>query len=198
MELEPDIDAIGQRLRALRAGHGLSIRALAERAGVSTSVISEVERGKAEPSISTLKNLATALGTSITHFFTATPRLNGHVVRAGSRRRLAVGGGGRNGQASDAAHEVRLELISPDESEILQALYGRYEPGSSTGLSSYSHAGEEWAMVISGRFKVTVGHDVIFLDRGDSVWFRSNIPHHIENVSDGVSEYVWVNSPKSF
>ncbi|MEV6984042.1 cupin domain-containing protein [Sphaerisporangium sp. NPDC051017] len=191
--------SIGERLRELRSAHGLSIRALSERAKVSTSVISEVERGKTEPSISTLKHLATALGTSITYFFTSPAQSNGHVIRADDRKTIIASQPSTgDGRSSIEAKGIRFELASPDASEVLEALYGRYEKDASTGEEMYTHDGEEWAMVLAGRFKITLGDEVYFLDPGDSIWFKSNIPHRITNVADGVSEYIWMNTPKSF
>lgn len=197
---ETNEPSIGERLRELRAAHGLSIRALSERAKVSTSVISEVERGKTEPSISTLKHLATALGTSITYFFTSPAQSNGHVIRAEDRKTISASESSSSdgGRSSIEAKGIRFELASPEASEVLEALYGRYEKGASTGDEAYTHEGEEWAMVLTGRFKITLGDEVHFLDAGDSIWFKSNIPHRIDNVADGVSEYIWMNTPKSF
>jgi transcriptional regulator with XRE-family HTH domain len=196
--------SIGARLRTLRTEHGFSIRALAERAEISSSVISEMERGKTEPSISTLKRLAAALGTSITYFFTTPSQVNGHVVRAGARKQVSFKyhadneGNNSEGRSSIMARGVHFEVASPDSSEVLEAIYGRYEPGASTGDELYTHEGEEWGMVLSGRFKVTLADEVHFLDPGDSIWFHSNIPHKIENVGRGVSEYIWIDTPKSF
>src|SRR5688500_6299694 len=65
-----DACSLGGRLETLRRAHRYSIRGLAEAAGVSASLVSDVERGKVEPSISTLKRLADALGTTLTYFFT--------------------------------------------------------------------------------------------------------------------------------
>lgn len=200
-----DLESIGARLRTLRNEYGLSIRALAERADISSSVISEVERGKTEPSISTLKRLAAALGTSITYFFTTPSQVNGHVIRASARKEISLkyqtaGDDDAEGdqRSSIKARGVHFEIASPDASEVLEAIYARYEPGASTGDEPYTHEGEEWGMVLSGRFKVTLADEVHFLDAGDSIWFHSNIPHKIENVSNGISEYIWVDTPKSF
>lgn len=198
-----DLESIGARLRTLRTEHGFSIRALAERAEISSSVISEVERGKTEPSISTLKRLAAALGTSITYFFTTPSQVNGHVVRASARKKVSFQYHPDNDDGSDQrpsiqARGVHFEVASPDSSEVLEAIYGRYEQGASTGDELYTHEGEEWGMVLSGRFKVTLADEVHFLDPGDSIWFHSNIPHKIENVASGVSEYIWIDTPKSF
>lgn len=194
-----DLESIGARLRTLRTEHGFSIRALAERADISSSVISEVERGKTEPSISTLKRLAAALGTSITYFFTTSSQANGHVIRASARKEVSFKYHSDGDQRSSIkAQGVHFEVASPDSSEVLEAIYGRYEPGASTGDEQYTHDGEEWGMVLSGRFKVTLADEVHFLDPGDSIWFHSNIPHKIENVFPGVSEYIWIDTPKSF
>lgn len=198
-----DLESIGARLRTLRTEHGFSIRALAERAEISSSVISEVERGKTEPSISTLKRLAAALGTSITYFFSTPSQVNGHVIRATARKEVsfkyrADDESSTDQRSSIKARGVHFEVASPDTSEVLEAIFGRYEQGASTGDELYTHEGEEWGMVLSGRFKVTLADEVHFLDPGDSIWFHSNIPHKIENVYNGVSEYIWIDTPKSF
>ena len=78
---DPDTSAIGIRLESLRREHRYSIRKLAEQAGVSASLISDVERGKVEPSISTLKRLAAALGTTLAFFFSEPSTVAGRVVR---------------------------------------------------------------------------------------------------------------------
>lgn len=198
---EPLLDeenlSIGERLATLRMGLGLSIRGLAEKAGISASVISQIERNKTEPSISTLKRLAAALGTEITYFFTGPTRQNGHVIRASQRQTIVIGGSS-DVRSSVKTGGVYFELASPGESDQLEVIYGSYDPGAHTGDEPYVHEGEEWGMVMSGRFKITLGDEIHFLDPGDSIWFRSHIPHHIENVSTGVSEYIWVNTPKSF
>src|ERR1700761_3133929 len=80
-----DVLGIGRRLAELRAEHRYSIRGLAREAGVSASLISDVERGKVEPSISTLKRLASALGTTLAFFFSEPSSQSGRVVRAGER-----------------------------------------------------------------------------------------------------------------
>src|SRR5215208_8444688 len=72
---------IGQRLRELREQHRLTMRGLAELAGVSASLISDVERGRVEPSISALKRLAGALDTTLIYFFSEDGPSEKRVVR---------------------------------------------------------------------------------------------------------------------
>ena len=66
-----DLSQIGQRLRLLRQRHGLSVRALANRAGITAAMVSYVERDLAAPSLVTLEKLLTALGTDLAAFFGA-------------------------------------------------------------------------------------------------------------------------------
>jgi mannose-6-phosphate isomerase-like protein (cupin superfamily) len=156
---------------------------------VSPSLISEVERGRVEPSISVLKRLASALDTTLVYFFTESRSSPGRVVRASERRalRYATGPGG-----------ISFELLAPDDCEALEPIFGRYEVGASMGSRPVTHSGEEWGIVIKGRLKVWVGDEIYFLDPGDSIWFPSPTPHRLANAADEVTEYIWVNSQKSF
>src|SRR5918911_2930340 len=108
---------VGERLRTLRKEHGYSMRQLARRAGVSPSLISEVERGRVEPSISVLKRLASVLDTTLTYFFSE-PRSDGdRVVRADARRTLRQP---RTGAG------ISFSLLAPDNKDLLEPIFGRY------------------------------------------------------------------------
>jgi transcriptional regulator with XRE-family HTH domain len=190
--------AIGERLSQLRAEHRYSIRKLAQLAGVSASLVSDIEKGKVEPSISTLKRLATAMGTTITYFFSEPSQATGRVIRATDRVQLSELPAISVSRTAVEAGGVRFELASPKESENIEAIYGRYEVGASLGDEPIVHEGEEWGMVLAGRLKVTVGSEVYFLDPGDTIWFPSTTPHRMENVADVPTEYIWIDTPKSF
>ncbi|HEY4427961.1 MAG TPA: cupin domain-containing protein [Solirubrobacteraceae bacterium] len=199
MIADGDAPSIGERLAALRREHRYSIRKLADRAGVSASLISDVERGKVEPSISTLKRVSDALGTTLTYFFSEPAKQTGRVVRAGERVVLR-GLDDATGELRSAIQTsgIRFELASPEQAEKIEAIFGRYEVGASLGDEPVTHAGEEWGMVLQGRLKVWVGDEIHFLDPGDSIWFPSTTPHRMENVADGPTEYIWIDTPKSF
>lgn len=192
--------SIGRRLAELRQEHRYSIRALARRANVSASLISDVERGRVEPSISTLKRVADALGTTLTYFFSDPSLSNGRVVRASERTLLPGRPGMRSGDRRRGmqASGIRFELASPSEAETIEAIFGHYEVGASMGDEPVTHEGEEWGMVLTGRLKVWVGDEIHFLDPGDSIWFPSTIPHRMENVARVPTEYIWIDTPKSF
>ncbi|WP_191563286.1 cupin domain-containing protein [Janibacter melonis] len=192
--------SIGPRLKDLRSEHRYSIRGLAAKAGVSASLVSDIEKNKVEPSVSTLKRLATALGTTITYFFTEQTQANGRVIRKQNRAVInTTNGAGSETRSGIDVSGVRFELASPSESEAIEAIYGRYEVGATLGEEPYTHEeGEEWGMVLSGRLKIILGDEVYFLEPGDTIWFPSTIPHRMENVASTATEYIWINTPKSF
>ncbi|HYS70154.1 MAG TPA: cupin domain-containing protein [Gemmatimonadaceae bacterium] len=181
--------SVGERLKKLREEHRYSMRQLAKRASVSPSLISEVERGRVEPSISVLKRLATSLDTTLTYFFSEPRSDSDRVVRSDARRTLRQPSTGTG---------ISFSLLAPDNTEMLEPIYGRYDVGASMGPDPVTHEGEEWGMVLKGRLKVWLGDEIYFLDEGDSIYFPSTIPHRLANVANEPTEYVWVNCPKSF
>jgi transcriptional regulator with XRE-family HTH domain len=181
--------SVGDRLRKLREEHRYSMRQLARRANVSPSLISEVERGRVEPSISVLKRLATSLDTTLTYFFSEPRSDDDRVVRADARRTL---------RQPKTGTGISFALLAPDNTERLEPIYGRYDVGASMGPDPVTHEGEEWGMVLKGRLKVWLGDEIYFLNEGDAIYFPSTIPHRLANVANEPTEYIWVNCPKSF
>ena len=180
---DDDEPQIGERIRSLRSEHRMSIRELARRAGVSASLISEGERGLVEPSVGVLKRIANVLDVNLTYFFSRPGSAGETVIREGERRRLRE------------LHGVTFELAGPDNVRSLEPIYGRLQPGAD--VETLQHEGEELGMVLRGRLKVWVGSEVYFLEPGDSIFFASSTPHRVANLSDEVTEYIWVNTPAS-
>ncbi|BCW83978.1 transcriptional regulator [Arthrobacter sp. NicSoilE8] len=185
--------ALGERLHELRSQHRYSIRGLAAKAGVSASLVSDVEKGKVEPSISTLTRLASAMGTTITYFFSPQAQSMGRVVKAVDR--VPFGGVADPASGSRPASGTRFELASPTDLHSIEAIYGHYDVGGWFGEEPFTHEGEEWGFVLSGRLKVILGDEVHFLDPGDSIWFPSTVPHRMENVADTPTQYIWIDIP---
>lgn len=180
--------ALGERLRSARMAHGYSVRRLAREAHVSASLISEAERGLTEPSVGVLKRLASALDVTMPYFFTRPGMYGETVIRSDQRATLP------------ALKGVTYELLGPDRAELMEPIHGVLEPGAGLheGTMITHGTGEEWGIVLTGRLKVWVGSEVYVLDPGDSVYFASSVPHRVANLSDGVTEYIWVNSPPTF
>lgn len=186
-------DSIGRRIAQLRMEHGYSIRTLAERAGISPSLISNAERGKVEPSLASLRRVAAALGTGPGYFLAEADEVETRVVRAARRPRIHdPKHNGGSSTAGDATDGVRLELLTPEMADLLKASVAHVAPGASDDRSFVARSGEVWGLVLEGRLKVWVGTQFEFLGQGDSIWHRATIPHRVENLATEPGEILWV------
>jgi transcriptional regulator with XRE-family HTH domain len=178
---------LGDRLKALRAERGTSLRELADRTDLSASYISSLERSSASPSVASLQKLASGLGTNLLGLLggqeDGDPRV---VVSAGERTRLDLEIPG-----------VVIENLSAAES-VLEPLLFHVEPGAGSE-TSYSHRGEEFLYVLRGSFEVTLDETQSFrLEPGDAMTFASHRPHRWWNPGDEPTVVVWINTPPTF
>jgi transcriptional regulator with XRE-family HTH domain len=184
----PDYPEIGDRLRARRNELGLSLRELADRLGVTASLISQIERGLANPSVSTLYALVGELDLSLDELLFSERRpvdhastTGGPIQRATDRQRIRL--------ASGVVWE-RLTTTSEPGSEFLRVTY-QVGGASSPADAFQRHAGHEWGYVLSGRLRITIGFREYVLDPGDSVSLDSTTPHRLENAGDVPVEAIW-------
>ena len=110
---------LGARIRTLRKEAGLTVRGLAARVDLSPSLISQIERGRATPSVGTLFSIATTLGLSIADLFAdpATPAAPATsrtepVDRHEEREAIALDGGVRWGRLASALPEVEFVYLT--------------------------------------------------------------------------------------
>src|SRR4051794_23981029 len=102
---------LGGRIRARRLARHETLRALAERAAVTESFLSQVERGVASPSIASVQRIARALDTSIAELFAADDTA-GIVVRVDDRRKIVYQGLGAVDEFLTRGAGGRLQVIS--------------------------------------------------------------------------------------
>jgi len=179
--------ALGERLRSARRARGMTLRALAERAGVTESFLSQVERDVSSPSIASLQRICRALGLSIAQLFDGTPR-GGRVVRRGERRRVTYPGLG----AVD-------EFLTSDVRGRLQVILSTIEPGGGTGAEPYAHeSDEECVVVLEGTLDLWVGDERFVLREGDAITYPSRVPHRNTNRGDHPARVLFCLTPPSF
>jgi transcriptional regulator with XRE-family HTH domain len=181
-----DVD-VGVRLRELRGVRRLTLRDVAERAGLSESFLSQVERGRASASIASLRRNADALGIGISDLFQPAPPARPKVLRRDDRPALAFGVLGRK------------LMLTPKPLHELEVFVGELEPGGSTGEEQYAHGdSEELFVVLRGSVRLELGDELHELDEGDSIDYRSSTPHRISNAGDELAEVMWIISPPSY
>lgn len=205
--MSPAVPSVGARIRQARQERGVSLRGLAREIGVSASLISQIETGKSQPSVSTLYAITTALGVSVESLFDA---------RDTARVPLAAGPPGTvlHALAAFAADPGRRigPLVGPDEREALELDSGvvwerlghvpgtdvdfllvTYRPGGSSSGSGglMRHAGTEYGYLTSGELVLTLGFEEYTLRPGDAVCFESATPHRYRNDGDEPAVGVW-------
>lgn len=201
---------VGEGLRVHREEARMSLRELARQVGVSPSLISQIEHGKATPSVGTLYAIVSTLGVSLDELFFDGPRGNAAAPEAIP---------GETGAMADHHADTGNERLpsshwqAPSEGPVLRAanrlsltlatgvrwerLTADHDPGVEFLRCTYpvggescpvddlmTHSGNEYGIVLSGHCAATVGEETYELDTGDSIAFDSRTPHRIWNRGD--------------
>lgn len=166
-----DIQAIGARVRALRLKRNLSLQVLSQRARVSMSMLSAVERGEKVASILVLHRIATALNTSIARLVEdeAMPRVV--VLRKDEQAVMDDGSGWRRRILSPVLPGVEFELMQTTIDPGIDAgEFGPHRPGS-----------REYLVVEQGVLTLILDGDLYVLEAGDSIYYAGDCRHVFRN-----------------
>lgn len=161
---------IGERVRDLRQGLGLTMERFAEEAGVSIGMLSKIEHGQTSPSLSTLTGLANAAGVPFTAFFRGLDEEHDAViVPAGRGLEIAHEGGGSGRTYHDlGALRGPLRQIEP----VLVTIKKPYEV-----FPLFQHAGVEFIHMLEGVVEYGYGAKRYVLRAGDTMQLHGEVAH---------------------
>jgi transcriptional regulator with XRE-family HTH domain len=179
-------EALGARIRTRRIQLGMTLQDLAEASGLTKSFVSQIERGRNSPSISTLRAMAQALGVRMFYFFQL-EQINEPVVRFAERRILTLQGTG-----------VTYELLTPNVQSALEMVEMRLAVGHHTGDRPISHEGEECLVVVEGMIEIEVAGATYNLRTGDSIYIEPRQPHRARNTGERAAVIISAVTPPSF
>lgn len=181
-------EELGARIRQARLAKGVSLRAMAADAEISPSLLSQVETGKVQPSVSTLWAIVSRLGLSVDDVL-------GHHVPADSARRDPRPEPVQ--RAADAPEIVMengvtwrgLAVMDP----TVDAVHVTYEPGAASSIDDthMRHTGIEYGCILKGELTLKLDFESYILGPGDSFCFDSMRPHLYQNHTDSVAEGIW-------
>lgn len=175
----PDVAGLGSTVRRARGRLGLSVAQLAEISGVSMGLISQMERGQANPSLHTLSRLASGLGMPLSALLDSAEPGNGGLVPAEERIPLP--------DYPDQPPGVVRELLTPRSQQQLQLIRSELPPGFSNEDGPFRHLGLETIHLLEGSLLVTVGFRQYRLRPGDSLSYSCAQAHWWANDGDTVA-----------
>jgi transcriptional regulator with XRE-family HTH domain len=201
------MENLGSRIRDERRKRKLTLEVLSQKTELSKSFLSQVERGLAQPSISSLKRIAREFGVSVVELFRAEGNSDNHlgiippalrngphyvedvqVVRANRRKRLTLPGS-----------SVSYDLLTPDLNRQVEVMFMRINPGDHSGDEPMIDLpGEKFGFVWKGLLEIEVAEKLNRLAAGDSIYFPAHFPHSWRGVGEETIEVLWALAPPRF
>lgn len=180
----------GEKLRAVRETKALTLKEVARQAGVSESLVSQIERNRISPAIDTLLEILRVLDLDIEYLFSDMDRKREVLItRRHERRKL---------QTENALYELVSKTLSKDsdgDEHGIEAYILHLPTGAARGNQEYGHKGRELGLIEEGSAEFRLGNEVWQLNAGDSVSFESSVPHRLINTGKGPLRAFWIVSP---
>jgi transcriptional regulator with XRE-family HTH domain len=182
-------DSIGQKLRQRRKVKRLSLAEVAQEAGLSIGLLSQIERGISAPSLRSLSMICAALSMPVRWLFESDQVENSDeaqvVVRHGRRRKMDLGASG-----------MSKEILSPDSITDIQLMRFVLHPQSKVveGIK-ISRTGAKAGTVISGVLGLELDGKTYKIGPGDSFAFKASSTYKIWCASESDCELYWVTNP---
>ncbi|RLC05456.1 MAG: transcriptional regulator [Deltaproteobacteria bacterium] len=178
---------LGALLRAIRSARHLTIKEVAAKAKISSSLLSQIERNRISPSLDTLLQILESYGIPPNKFFKD--------YETNSRVEIIR----RNDRKIYHRKGFKYEKLCGDSQAkgnySFNAFFLELAPGQLRGDENDGHLGRELGIVVKGSATLVYGEETHVIHKGDSVSFFSEIPHTIRNSSDKIFQAYWVVTP---
>ena len=179
---------IAGKLKAFRLANRMTLKQLASKAGCTDAYLSQLERGRANPSIMILKKIASALQVKVVDFFLESEIYENDVVcQEGERVNIRF-------KQGDAKIQMLVRNI---QNKRMQPFYTTIEAGGGS-KGPYCHIGEEFGIVLQGELKVNLNGKPYRVKKNESFYFSSQESHSWSNPGKRKTVVIWVVSPPTF
>jgi DNA-binding XRE family transcriptional regulator len=179
------MSTLGQRIRSLRAERQLQQRQLAEKAGLTPSMVSQIESGRLTPSLHTLGKVAGALGVPIASLFEAAPNGRVHVTRKSGYPMVSFDG------STERWHVLGAGLFQGKIRAVVSTL-GPRAKGVKTDKVILEPGQMKLFYVLAGEVALQYNGETHRLAAGDSAYLDGGTPHGWENVGATTAKALWV------
>lgn len=178
---------IGKTIKNIRISKGLLLKEVASKCDISSSMLSQIEKGNANPSLNTIKAIAQALEVPLFKFFinSEETKYTFHIVKKEERKRIST-------------ENVIYELLTPKVESKIEFMQMTLRKNAETSVRLMSHKGEEVAVLLEGKVELTIGNSSIILSPGDSVHIPAMAPHKWKNLQQEKSIVLFSVTPPEF
>lgn len=178
---------VGKKLKAIRLKNDMTIQELAVQSKVSSNMISRVERGLTIPSVEILMKLAAVFDKSINYFVEEVSTTHEIVFSSSGQRDTTV---------YDDENNMHTESFTSGlRDPQFMSFFCTVPRGGTSGKKHMHHPGDELIVLVEGHLKVTIAGEEHSLSAGDSLSFKSHLPHRWENVGENDARVIWTLSP---
>jgi transcriptional regulator with XRE-family HTH domain len=178
---------LGPLLRAIRNTRHLTIKEVAAKAGVSSSLLSQIERNRISPSLDTLLQLLEVYGVPPNKFFKDYETMTRVEIVKKDQRKIY--------ERKGFKYETLCGESQSKGNYSFNAFFLELAPGQKRGDTDDGHLGRELGIVTSGKAQLIYGEEVYDICAGDTLSFFSQIPHVIKNVGDEIFRAYWIVTP---
>lgn len=176
---------LGEKIKGLRLSCELTQEELADRCELTKGYISQLENDLTSPSIATLIDILSALGSDLKEFFSDGEK----------EEKITFN---KNEFIEKVTEGYTLNWLVPNaQKNSMEPIHIELKPGFETD-QDFPHEGEEFGYVIKGEITLILGKRKVKVKKGESFYFTANKVHSIKNSGNVLAEYIWVSSPPSF
>ena len=175
---------IGKKIKELRTLCNLTQEELASRTELTKGYISQLENDLAEPSVSTLYDIISALGTNMSDFFLEEKQ--NQIVFTQEDYFVKENSG------------YTIEWLVPNaQKNEMEPILITIKPGEETDLD-YPHEGQEFGYVLEGEVLLCIDNKTHRVKKGETFYYDSSKNHYLKNVKEKLCRIIWVSSPPNF
>ena len=176
---------LGEKIKNLRLSCDLTQEELADRCELTKGYISQLENDLTSPSIATLIDILSALGTTLKEFF----------ADEDAEEKVSFS---KNEFIEKVTDDYILNWVVPNaQKNVMEPVHMVLHGGAKTD-DDFPHEGEEFGFVLKGEIALKLGKRSVTVKKGESFYFTPNTVHSIVNKKDTDAEFIWVSSPPSF
>ena len=175
---------LGKKIRQMRNQKGLTQEELADRCELTKGYISQLENNLNSPSIATLTDILSALGSDLSEFF-----------REEKEEKVVFT---KNEFIEKDSEGVCLNWLIPNaQKNMMEPILVELTEETATPLD-IPHEGEEFGYVLEGKVAIVLGNTHHVCKKGEAFYYEASKPHYIVNKGKSKARFLWISTPPNF